>query len=1569
VRALYVTDRWDGPYRYRCRQASEQLRAAGAVGNVLHVDDRRLLSELPRYGVVVLFRLPWSERVAEVVRTARRAGVPVLFDIDDLLFDPSLDQQMPFRRRYGAREWAETYGRQMARLRRTFDEADAFIGSTPELAEHARRLGKTAYVHPNVVPDHYLRLGNVLSKAKAALVSDPTIGYFAGSDTHDEDFASIENALVRVLAERPTAKLLVCGHLGTNARRSELAERVVRLPYMHWKDFAVAYAVCDVTIAPLAVHNAFTDSKSALKFFEAGAFGTPTIATPVREMAAAIAHGETGWLAETEAEWKASLVEALDRERALAVGARAKAAVLARHSSTAVRGELRAILERYAREVRGPAPDPTPLGPPDESGEQRLLKAALRPLGAARDLTRILRAARHEVRPRIDLGRVDRLLDGLLSGSVPPSRSGIFVIGRTELSKFGENAQIAADADLPGEHRSTGSDPHLTSPELALDPSAYRYVVLRLRATASVKIVRAQLFWRGARERKFSETASVSVDIAADGFDGTYVVDLHEPPTRAAWSRARAITHLRLDPMDRPGSFRVDAVAFFPDGSLPDSDDVERSSAVPEAAASGEGLRERLEAALATLGAGERIEVKLSEPPDRVRDVLGEALRYLPLEVERLSLLRGGDTVAILVRRRATSAHGVDIVVPVFNARALTLRCLASVVAHATSDYRLVVIDDASTDPELAPALRAFAATHDRVVHLTNPRNLGFVRTANRGFEHARGRDVLLLNSDTEVFSGFLDGLRAAAYSHPRAGMSSPLSNNATICSVPEFCRRNELPDGMTRAEMAELVSRSSASLHPELVTPHGFCLYVRADFLSEVGPFDAERFGRGFGEENDLGERAKAAGWKTVLADDVYVWHEGKASFGEEGHALEADNGTVLARRHPGYHPAVARFIEENPLEPVQAAVRRHLARRSDRVAPAPLFVLHANPFGASRGGVEYSVGDLVRALALPRAVLAYPEGGGIEVAEVVGGDLGEPLLYRLPLGRMPERFCHEHEEAVRVFDEIVRLFRIGYVHVHHLMFLPLASIRVLAKRRIPYVVTVHDFYPVCPSFNLLDHRTTTLCCPASCGNRERTTACQLALFRHLGESLPPDPAAFVDEHRALYREIFDGAARVLFPSESARRITEQVFRLDPAKTDVVPHGYDGERPAPKNPRRGSPLRVALVGQIAYAAKGARAYLRTMQLLSGENVEWHVFGATELFGFDEALGATVPAPRVVRHGSYDRSSIVRRLREADVDLGVLLPAWPETFSYTLTELLAARVPVVAARTGALADRLEGKSYAILVDDADEAAAAIRTLARDRAMLERMAASVEPPESTMSSAEKHRAVYEACARESPVTGSVSTTRADYRRLNALAVGRAPSEPRAARATRPSPGYANAWWYPHAERMKPYVPESFRQAVRRRLSGDGAKDVIRFRLPGPRARVGAELTLARRYLRTTQLTSHGVDPYLLLDLEPLDPHRVKLLRFNLWCSTHEDAFAQLYFRHAEQRDFDEARSIRVPLQGRLGAWQEYVARLDADSDRRARAWYEGGPIVALRFDPINVPGLLGLGELALCSLDG
>jgi hypothetical protein len=75
--------------------------------------------------------------------------------------------------------------------------------------------------------------------------------------------------------------------------------------------------------------------------------------------------------------------------------------------------------------------------------------------------------------------------------------------------------------------------------------------------------------------------------------------------------------------------------------------------------------------------------------------------------------------------------------------------------------------------------------------------------------------------------------------------------------------------------------------------------------------------FGLGYGEENDFCMRARKAGWKNVLCDDVYVGHVGGSSFAPKGLRADASSMKKLLSRHPEYLELVQEFIAVDPLSP----------------------------------------------------------------------------------------------------------------------------------------------------------------------------------------------------------------------------------------------------------------------------------------------------------------------------------------------------------------------------------------------------------------------------------------------------------------------------------------------------------------------------------------------------------------------------------------------------------------------------------------------------------------------------
>jgi len=268
------------------------------------------------------------------------------------------------------------------------------------------------------------------------------------------------------------------------------------------------------------------------------------------------------------------------------------------------------------------------------------------------------------------------------------------------------------------------------------------------------------------------------------------------------------------------------------------------------------------------------------------------------------------------------TADLVDIVIPVYRNHALTQRCVESVLRDPDPVMGgIYLINDATPEPELREYCQQ-QAQDERVELIEHQENQGFVASVNEGFRLAEGRDVVILNSDTEVPKNWLSRLKAAADRHSKAASITPFSNNATICSYPNFCEDNDVPAGLDREAVDALFSEANSGHVLEIPTGVGFCMYLRRAAIDDVGLFDEEAFGRGYGEENDWCLRATAKGWKHLLAADVFVYHAGGASFGDEAHEYQANALAVISERYPDYERQIAAFIEADPMEPARYAV-----------------------------------------------------------------------------------------------------------------------------------------------------------------------------------------------------------------------------------------------------------------------------------------------------------------------------------------------------------------------------------------------------------------------------------------------------------------------------------------------------------------------------------------------------------------------------------------------------------------------------------------------------------------------
>jgi GT2 family glycosyltransferase/glycosyltransferase involved in cell wall biosynthesis len=623
-------------------------------------------------------------------------------------------------------------------------------------------------------------------------------------------------------------------------------------------------------------------------------------------------------------------------------------------------------------------------------------------------------------------------------------------------------------------------------------------------------------------------------------------------------------------------------------------------------------------------------------------------------------------------REHGARTREVDIVIPVHDAFQEVQKCIESVISNTSQPYRLLIVDDASTDHELIRYLDGVSRLR-QVRLLRNVKNLGFVRSANIGFSRS-DNDVVLLNSDTIVPPAWLERLWRCAYSYQEIGIVSPFSNRATICSIPRFCMDNELPADFDVNSLAQLVDHLSLRTYPALPTAVGFCMYVKREVLKEIGLFD-ESFSPGYEEENDFCMRAYAAKYASVLDDSTFVYHKGRASFDISGEGIARDHFELMGKKHPKYPRLVESFIAENPLRPLQDSITHALLEHYRSKLKKILYIVHAPLEDRAAGGTETHCRDLIENLHGTISYVLYPHGSLLFLEEYS------------PLGLQVSKYPKTWSEPNPIHDSqgeetlatILKEFKIDLVHVQHLLFLPLSLVTVAKQRGLKVILSCHDGYYACVQYGLLENGLNYC---YGCVDLDRCDSC---LQKQYGL-----PSGFQRTWRESSRHVLGACDAIVTASKSTFEIYNRILDVSKEKVRIIGHGIrkpNLQALQPRNPYQERVFRIGFIGNARERVKGRDTIVGLVEANTRDNIEWHFFGnRVDIAEWLPMLAGKTHAEIFV-HDSYKRN-LSEMLLEEGIHLVVLPYIGFEGFSLALSEVWAAGIPAVVPDISALSERM-----------------------------------------------------------------------------------------------------------------------------------------------------------------------------------------------------------------------------------------------------------------------------------------
>lgn len=223
----------------------------------------------------------------------------------------------------------------------------------------------------------------------------------------------------------------------------------------------------------------------------------------------------------------------------------------------------------------------------------------------------------------------------------------------------------------------------------------------------------------------------------------------------------------------------------------------------------------------------------------------------------------------------------VSIIILTFNQLKYTKECVESIERYTSVPYEIIFVDNGSSDgtPDY---LRTYAKNHHNVSLILNEENRGFAGGNNQGIAQTKGNYILLLNNDVVVTKNWLERLISHMDKHPDIGMVGPMSNSV---SGPQ--QVDKVPYGKNMESMqkfAQDFTVSHSGKVTDLMRLVGFCLLIRKEVIDVIGGLD-ENYRSGNYEDDDLCLRSFIAGYRNVMAGDVFVHHYGSMTF--KGNAI----------------------------------------------------------------------------------------------------------------------------------------------------------------------------------------------------------------------------------------------------------------------------------------------------------------------------------------------------------------------------------------------------------------------------------------------------------------------------------------------------------------------------------------------------------------------------------------------------------------------------------------------------------------------------------------------------------
>lgn len=257
---------------------------------------------------------------------------------------------------------------------------------------------------------------------------------------------------------------------------------------------------------------------------------------------------------------------------------------------------------------------------------------------------------------------------------------------------------------------------------------------------------------------------------------------------------------------------------------------------------------------------------------------------------------------------------------------------------------KVTFMDDRG-DSHTSSYLQGLKNKSPKIHVIINPKNLGFLASCNNAYRTTTCDIVLLVNTDIRLPNNWLQRMLRPLTLDPKIALVTPLATNGANLSV-------SLRPGQSWADADAIISRTRPA-YPDACTAVGYVMAIRKQAIITPDLFDTI-FEHGYCEDTDLHYRLLKDGWKSVICDNLLVFHQGSGSYeldGKKALILENNRKIFFDRWSATHFEEERKYLAANSLSRVLTASTHTRFEEKNRTLDV-LFISPTND--TSFGGVR---------------------------------------------------------------------------------------------------------------------------------------------------------------------------------------------------------------------------------------------------------------------------------------------------------------------------------------------------------------------------------------------------------------------------------------------------------------------------------------------------------------------------------------------------------------------------------------------------------------------------------------